>query len=167
MPNSPQPGCSEARSSHRFISHVVILVAQDAHSLNSGHNQHQRIHIPPIPCLPACLPTLIDSSIVSFVDLFRETRPAPLLSLPRSRVLAISAVHLLCASGFLARLARDGALCLLDCALDLVLEGGLPLVVGCWYALLCHACACGFLGSYDFGCGFGGGGRLALALGGG
>jgi len=58
------------------------------------------------------------------------------LDLSGPAVLPIGAFHLLRAGRLLAGLSFDRANGLVDCALDLVLEIGLPLVTCCWSALL-------------------------------
>lgn len=62
-------------------------------------------------------------------------------SLPPPRVLAISTSYLLCPSSFLARLVLDSAHRLGDCALDLVFEMWLSLLMSGWSKGLLDACA--------------------------
>lgn len=80
--------------------------------------------------------------------------------LPGARVLAVCTMHLLGTSSFLAWLARNLPFNLLKCALNLVLEMWLSLVMCSWSALLGYACSgCALLGRYLLsGCSF------ALAL---
>jgi hypothetical protein len=106
--------------------------------------------------IPQCAMTHIQPSLARFLALDNN--------LPAARLLAISAMHLLGACSFLARLMLNLAYDFLHSTFNLVLHARLAFVVGSWGAFLCDASSRARLGS--IGLGLLGSGALARRLGG-